>query len=70
MIAVTEKHYNWDFMEYILLWMVCWVLVVGNGTKFHASDQSVIQTHAYSLHAFYVPSVAECENRLVVLSWA
>lgn len=44
------------------------LLVVGNGTKFHASDQSVIQTHAYSLHAFYVPSVAECENRLVVLS--
>lgn len=44
------------------------MLVVGNGVKFHAGDQSVMQICAYNLYALNVPSVAECENRLVVLN--
>lgn len=48
--------------------MVCSMLVVGNGMKFHAGDQSVIQTDAYNSCALNVPSVVECENRLVVLN--
>lgn len=50
--------------------MVCWMLVVGNGVKFHAGDQIMMQICAYNLRALNVPSVIECENRLVVLNWA
>lgn len=44
------------------------MLVVGKGVKFHADDQSVIQISAYNLHALNVPSVVECESRLVMLN--
>lgn len=53
--------------EHSLAWVVCWILVE---VKFHADGQSVMQISAYNLHALNVPSVAECENRLVVLNWA
>lgn len=51
-------------------WLVCWMPVVGNGVKFHAGDQSAMEICAYNLRALNVPSVSECENRLVVLNWA
>lgn len=47
--------------------MVCLMLVVGNGENFHVGDQSVMQICAYNLHSLNVPSVFECENRIVVL---
>lgn len=58
----------WCFIENNLPCMVCLMLVVGNGVNFHGGDQSVMQICAY--HALNVPSVFECENRMVVLKWA